>query len=132
MMESAGFGSHDDGSHWNCFAQLPARPHRRGVRRDVDVQDTSAFVGEDDEDEQHATTKGRHGEEVERHTRADGTPEEGAPRLGRRPPTGRDRRVQYQRTAGLGRVRRDRASCCRRARFSSASVRCPPATTVRR
>jgi len=84
MMEYTDCGSHDDACHWNCFAQLLPRPHR-GVRGDVDLQDTSAFVGEDDEDEQHATRKGRHGEEVERHTRADVISEEGAPRLGRRP-----------------------------------------------
>lgn len=33
------------------LAQLLARPHRRRVRRDVDVQDTPAPLGEDDEDE---------------------------------------------------------------------------------
>jgi len=61
------------------LAQLLARPRRRRVRRDVDVQGTPTLVGEHDEDESHATGEGRHGEEIERDERAGVILQEGAP-----------------------------------------------------
>ena len=71
------------------FSQLPARPRQCRVRRHVDVQYAPARVGEDDEDEQHATGEGRHREQVERDERAGVILEEGAPCLEGRPtPTG--------------------------------------------
>ena len=75
------------------FAELLPRPCRRGMRRDVDVQDPPTIVCEDDEDEQHATGDRRYGEEIDRHQRADMVLKEGAPRLGWWPtPTGQQSR----------------------------------------
>ncbi len=65
------------------FAELLPRPRRRGMRRDVDVQDPPTIVCEDDEDEQHATGDRGYGEEIDRHQRADMVLKEGArPRAG--------------------------------------------------
>ena len=58
---------------------------RRGVRRNVHVQNVPAFVGEDDEAEQHATRDRGHREEITCDERADVVLNEAAPRLGRRP-----------------------------------------------
>ena len=82
------------------FAESLPRPCRRGMRRDVDVQDPADDrVREDDEDEQHARGDRRLGEEIDRHQCADMVLKEGAPRLGGWPtPTGqqsRDRPLRH-------------------------------------
>jgi hypothetical protein len=58
-------------------------------RRIVEVNDPSAVMPKDDEDEQDATRDGRHGEEIQRAQRRDVIREEGLPclrRRARRPP----------------------------------------------
>lgn len=77
------------------LAQLLARPRRCRVRRHVDVEDAPPLVGEHNEDEEHATGEGRHGEEIERDQRARVILQEGAPCLGRRPtPAGHQSRYR--------------------------------------
>ena len=44
---------------------LPGRPGRGGMLRDVEVDDAPALVGEHDEDEEHPQARGGHREEVE-------------------------------------------------------------------
>ena len=47
------------------LAELLSGPHGRGMRRDVDMQDAAAVVGEDDEDEQDLAGERGNREEVE-------------------------------------------------------------------
>jgi hypothetical protein len=63
---------------------LLPRPHRRGMFRDVEVNDSPALVAEQDQYEEHTAGEGRHGEEVHRHKRGDMIGQKGPPRLWRR------------------------------------------------
>jgi hypothetical protein len=54
------------------------------MRRDVEVEDATAVVGEHHEDEQQATGDRRPGEEIDGHQRPDVILKEGPPRLGGR------------------------------------------------
>jgi hypothetical protein len=54
------------------------------MRGDVEVQDPTPMVSEDDQDEEHLQASGGHGEEVDRDEIADVIREERAPGLGGR------------------------------------------------
>jgi hypothetical protein len=65
------------------FAQLLHRPRRGGMVRDGHVHDAPALMGEDREDEEQATRRGRHHEEVRSHHLSDVICQERAPCLRR-------------------------------------------------
>lgn len=66
------------------FAQLLSRPRCGGLVRDGDVHYAASFMGEDHEDEQQATGRGRHHEEVRGHHLPDVILQERTPGLRRR------------------------------------------------
>ena len=67
------------------LAQLLGRSRRRRMRGDRHVPDAPAIVGEENQDEQEAVSRGRDDEEISRDDLADVIPQEGAPGLRRRP-----------------------------------------------
>jgi hypothetical protein len=48
------------------LSQLLSNPRARGVTRDIEIQDSPAVVGDDEEAVQHAECEGRYGEEIHR------------------------------------------------------------------
>jgi len=66
--------------------ELLGGPFCGGVRRDAEVQDPAALVGQHQEHIQNLKPDRRHGEEVDRHHGLEVILQEGAPRLGRRLP----------------------------------------------
>ena len=61
---------------------LLRRPFRRRVLGDIEVDDPSAVVREQHQDEQHATRQGWNGQEIRRYERPRVIREEVSPRLG--------------------------------------------------
>ena len=53
---------------WIRFNHLLGRPHGRGMFRDVEMDDSAALMGEQD---QHPARHSGDGEEIHRHQRAD-------------------------------------------------------------
>ncbi len=66
------------------FDDLLCRPRRRRMFGHIKVNDSAAFVRQNNEHKQHVQPSGRYGEEVDRHEVAYVIVEEGSPRLGRR------------------------------------------------
>jgi hypothetical protein len=102
------------------LAELLPRPRRRGMRRDVDVEDATAVVGEHHEDKQQATGDRRHSEEIDGHKRPDVVLKEGPPRLGGWAATAR----QEPRDGALGDVEAKREQFTVDARCTPEGVGC--------
>src|SRR2546425_12583287 len=66
------------------FNDLLCCPRRRRMFGHIKVNDSAAFVRQNNEHKQHVQPSGRYGEEVDRHEVAYVIVEEGSPRLGRR------------------------------------------------
>ncbi len=67
---------------WKRLDDLPGGPDRRGVVRDVDVDELATVMPQDDEDEQQAEGDGRDNEEVDGDDVAEVGLQKGAPRRG--------------------------------------------------
>src|SRR3989475_10247996 len=69
---------------WKGFDDLLCRPRRRRMFGHIKVNDSAAFVRQNNEHKQYVQSSRRYGKEVNRHEVAYVIVEEGSPRLGRR------------------------------------------------